>query len=234
MATALINTYRRDAELFVDGSTLYSQEGTTQGDPLAMPMYALALCPLIEKLKLDSSVVQVWYADDATAAGRIEKLRDWWNALVTLGPTFGYNVNPSKTHLVVKEIHHSTATSVFGDTQIKITTEGKPHLGAALGTSPSFTKLYVKGKVDKWSEELSLLSSIAQTNPQAAYAGFTHGLMSKWAYLSRTIENIGPLLQPLEDIIRTKFIPALCGGPAPNDTLRELLSLPCRLGDWAL
>lgn len=32
-----INIYRRDAELFVlDGSILYSQEGTTQGDPLAV------------------------------------------------------------------------------------------------------------------------------------------------------------------------------------------------------
>ena len=146
VATALINTYRRDAELFVDGSTLYSQEGTTQGDPLAMPMYALALCPLIEKIKLDTSVIQLWYADDATAAGRVEALRDWWDALVTLGPKLGYHVNPSKTHLVVKDNHCSTATSVFGDTQVQITTEGKPHLGAALGPSPSFTKLYVKGQ----------------------------------------------------------------------------------------
>ena len=60
IATALINTYRRDAELFVDGSTLYSQEGTTQGDPLAMPMYALALLPLIEKVNPDSSVIHSW------------------------------------------------------------------------------------------------------------------------------------------------------------------------------
>jgi len=105
------------------------------------------------------------------------------------------------THLVVKDNHCSTATSVFGDTQVQITTEGKPHLGAALGTSPSFTKLYVKSKVDKWAEELSLLSSIAQTNPHVAYAGFTQGLARKWAYLTRTIETISPLLQPLEDII---------------------------------
>ena len=41
-ATILINTYRAPTELFVDGDTLLSQEGTTQGDPLAMPMYALA------------------------------------------------------------------------------------------------------------------------------------------------------------------------------------------------
>ena len=165
IATALINTYRRDAELFVDGSTLYSQEGTTQGDPLAMPMYALALLPLIQKVNPDSSVIQSWYADDASAVGKIKKLCDWWNALVTHGPKFGYHVNPLKTHLIIKECHRSTATSVFGDTQIKLTSDGKPHLGAALGTTSSFTELYVKCKVEKWSEELLLLSSIAQTHP---------------------------------------------------------------------
>ena len=42
LATSLINTYRAPSELYVDGDVLLSQEGTTQGDPLAMPMYALA------------------------------------------------------------------------------------------------------------------------------------------------------------------------------------------------
>ena len=51
LATALINTYRAPPELYVDGDMIFSQEGTTQGDPLAMPMYALATIPLIKKLK---------------------------------------------------------------------------------------------------------------------------------------------------------------------------------------
>ena len=50
LSTVLINIYRNATELFVDGSTLLSEEGTTQGDPLAMPMYAMATIPLINRL----------------------------------------------------------------------------------------------------------------------------------------------------------------------------------------
>ena len=39
-------------------------EGTTQGDPLAMPMYALGVDALS-----DDFVKQVWYADDASTCG---------------------------------------------------------------------------------------------------------------------------------------------------------------------
>ena len=131
MATALINTYRRDAELYVDGTSLHSQEGTTQGDPLAMPMYALAVLPLIKKVNPDQSVIQSWYADDASAAGSILNLREWWNALDPL-PT------------------PSSGTQ----NDVKITSDGKPHLGAALGTS-SFTKLYVKSKVERCQKSLT-------------------------------------------------------------------------------
>ena len=74
LATALINSYRAPTELFVDGDVLYSSEGTTQGDPLAMPMYALATILLIKKLHCHlADVSQVWYADDASAAGKLRE-----------------------------------------------------------------------------------------------------------------------------------------------------------------
>ena len=46
LSTILTNCYRRSAKLFMDGSILYSGEGTTQGNPLAMLMYMYAdVCP---------------------------------------------------------------------------------------------------------------------------------------------------------------------------------------------
>ena len=63
LSTALINMYHAPTELFVDGVVLSSEEGTTQGDPLAMPLYAMASVPLIQQLDDVEGVRQVWYGD---------------------------------------------------------------------------------------------------------------------------------------------------------------------------
>ena len=46
---------------------------------------------------------------------------------------------------------------MFADTDINITTEGKRHLGAVVGTR-SYTEEYVAGKVEKWTEEIKKLA----------------------------------------------------------------------------
>ena len=98
LATILINTYRAPTELFVGGDVILSQEGTTQGVPLAMHMYALAAIPLIKKLEGNSK--QVWFADDAAVVGKITDLRERWDRLDVFGPGYGYFPNASKTWLV--------------------------------------------------------------------------------------------------------------------------------------
>ena len=97
----LINCYRAPTDLFIDGDVILSQEGITQGDPLAMPMYALATVPLIKGLT--STVKQTWYTDDAAATGKIASLQTWWDEISRLGPSYGYYANGSKTWLVTKE-----------------------------------------------------------------------------------------------------------------------------------
>ena len=71
-----IITYRQPARLFViGGKEIVSAEGTTQGDPLAMGLYALSIRPLITSLQAASSANQCWFADDAGGAGSITEIR---------------------------------------------------------------------------------------------------------------------------------------------------------------
>ena len=46
--------------------------------------------------KFGNIVKQVWYANDAAAAGLLTDLRTWWDMLCDIGPHFGY-FNSSKT-----------------------------------------------------------------------------------------------------------------------------------------
>lgn len=100
-----------------------------------------------------------------------------------------------------------------------------------------FQQTFIKDKVTEWVKELETLVTVAQTQPHAAYASFTHGVMAKWNYVLRVtkLEELSlNLLQPLEHAIRTCFFPSLTGQSAPNDLLRELLALPPKLGGLGL
>ena len=180
ISTVLNNTYRTPVRLFVMGEgEIESTEGTTQGDPLAMAMYALAATPLIRRLKeMKSDVKQVWFADDATAAGKLRALLQWWQHLTVIWPSFGYYPNASKTHLVVKPDLMDEAAEIFHSTKVQITPKGQRHLGAAIGT-PSFAEEYVALKVEKWLAEISANSFLAHSQPHAAYAAFVHGISAK-------------------------------------------------------
>ena len=70
--------------VFADGSTILSQEGTTQEDTLAMPMYALGILPLIQCASID--VNQDLYTDDAAATGTVLNQKEWWDNINNLGP----------------------------------------------------------------------------------------------------------------------------------------------------
>ena len=69
-----------------------SSEGTKQGYPAAMPMYAIGIIPLMsaiigfavdEEISISAEKVkQAAFADDLTGAGKLPALRTWWDALI--------------------------------------------------------------------------------------------------------------------------------------------------------
>ena len=184
-----------------------SQEGTTQGDPMAMAMamaiYAIGILPLIHHLA-DESIKQCWFAiaGDASVGGSLVGIHQWWEKLVSDGPIYGYF--PTKSWLIVKETCVDHASTLFQNAGINITVDGKRHLGAALG-SRQFVEEYVQKKVDGWVKDIERLSFFALSHPRAAYAAFTHGLSNKWTYLARTVPDIADLFRPLEEAIRHRF-----------------------------
>ena len=70
--------------------------------------------------------------------------------------------------------------------------------------------------------------------PQADFAALTHGLSSRWRYLTRVTSFNADYLKPLEDVIRHDLIPALTGQPHARDNLRQLLALPARHGGMGI
>ena len=227
LAKSVVNVYRSAAELFVGGETIMSTEGTTQGDPLSTVIYALATLPLIKSVQKDG-LSQIWFADDAGAGSKLTTLHCWWSALQEWGPKYGYHVNPPKTWLVTKDHHLEAAQKLFGPSGVKITTDGRPLLGAPLGSS-SYASSFINKQVSEWKEEVRTLAGFATTQPHAAHAAYTHGLSSKWNYLARACDSTEIHLQKLEGVIRNDLLKGLTGRPV-NDVERELLGLPARLG----
>ena len=89
------NCYSLPSRLFIIGrSELKSCEGTTQGDPVAVTIYASNLIQLslmvvhqaeqLHRMRTKS----VAYEDNFTGAGSIKNMLHWWATLTTLGLQF--------------------------------------------------------------------------------------------------------------------------------------------------
>ena len=67
MATYIRNSYQRHSRLFIlGGGEIRSEEGATQGDPLAMAAYGVGITPLFQLIRNDTK--QVAFADDLSGA----------------------------------------------------------------------------------------------------------------------------------------------------------------------
>ena len=152
-----------------------------------------------------------------------------WDSIEKRGPDYGYYQQADKTWVIVKPKHLEEAQRIFSGTNIKITTKGKRHLGAAIG-SEIYRKEYINEKIDTWIRKIQLLSEIAAFAPQEAYTCFTSGYKHKLNFCMRTIPSIGEDLKRIDEILTPKLIAAITRGIQPNDTERRRFSLPPSLG----
>ena len=171
----------------------------------------------------------MWFAAGLTTSGCLEALGRWWNVLMQIGSNYGYYLQPTKSWLIVKENILEEPVQVFGGTNIQISTEGKRYLGAVIGMEEN-KKKHINDKICECTKEINMLTDIATTHLQAAYTACDTSYQHKLTYLLQTIPNIKDQLKRIDEVVRHKLIPAIIGGRIINDSEREMLSLPTRLG----
>ena len=165
------NTQRRKRRTFSTASRLIvrggkeisSTEGTTQGDPIAMPLYAIAIAPLLQMIKSDDTkdVRHVAFADDLCGAGKFVQLRTWWDNIVVHGPHLGYYPRADKCWLIVRP--H------LGETPKKSLLEPMfafQPMGTNILVDTSAVRMgklrYVRSLVTRWCEQIHVLSEFAK------------------------------------------------------------------------
>jgi hypothetical protein len=229
------NCYRHSAQLLMrrrggDCEIILSREGVTQGDPLSMVLYGLALTPLAETLRARvPTVAQPWYADDAAMAGSVDGIAEAQRLLLELGPRRGYFPEPDKSILIVPLATPTPALEPLVEFNFRHA-EGHRYLGGFVGTGAAEAQ-WVDPQVQQWIEGVHCLAAAARRYPQTAYAGLSQSLQSEWQYLQRVTPDIAPAFAPLEAAIATVFLPALLATTAEEVAkLRPLLALPTRLG----
>ncbi len=111
------NCYRHYARCIVRNpgdkpSILLSREGVTQGCPQSGILYGIGLLPLAECLRRNddpqqpsnSTVLQLWYADDMAMMGASKRIARVFQLLMEKSPSVGYFPKPAKLyHICPKE-----------------------------------------------------------------------------------------------------------------------------------
>ena len=91
-------------------------------------------------------------------------------------------MNAANTWFVSKEGCVEIAAKTFAETNVNITAEGRPILGAPIGqpiATCTYITSYTNDKVQVWVEEVRMLAKFADSQPHAAFAALTHAWSCK-------------------------------------------------------
>ena len=92
-----------------------------------------------------------------------------------------------------------------------------------------FKSEYVCKKITNWTQQVIKLTEYSKTQLHAAYTIFCRGVLHKYTYFMRVIQDIDERLKPLDDIISSNFLPTLLDFFV-TDNEQSLFQLLVRLG----
>ena len=233
----VFNCYRHWARLVVHSSSgtlfvLYSMEGVTQGDPLAMILYGLTVVPLIRDLKKQfPELTHIWFADDGNAIGNFHLLDEFFNYVHKHGKPFGFQLDPRKCVLVTHPDNLARAQTLFGGllNPDNIVT-GHRFLGGFLGQTTD-KDAWLAAKTDQWTHQIHCLSAACERFPQSAFCGMQKSLQMQWQFVQRVVECPPSAFAAVETAMADIFLPELFQCQPPD---RALTALPFKFAGMSL
>ena len=204
---------------------LLSRESVIQGDPTLSFNYGIGLLPLGERIKREHpEVASPAIADDWTLAGRAKDCAKALATICRLGPSVGYFASAEKSWCIVSEEGEASAKALHAAEGCNVRfSRGQRYVGGFVGGKGEEEE-WLTPQVAKWVDGVNSLARVAWRYPQTAYAGLVWCLQAEWQYLCRVCPGVGPHLQPIEDALRLRFIPAVLGhkGYEVTDDARDL------------
>jgi len=148
------NCYRHAAQLVIrrNGrpcSIILSQEGVTQGDPISMVIYGVALMPLTETVRAaQPDILQAWYADDSSFGGMAPAIAAAMHMILEKGPARGYFPEPSKSILICNPAVRDAVHGELGEFHFQCE-DGYRHVSGFIGTEEMKAK-WLQPQIQQW------------------------------------------------------------------------------------
>ena len=238
--------YGQPSHLLFGSTSISSQLGFHQGDPLAALLFCLVLQPLVNLIeeRAPGLACNAWFLDDGTLVGKVEDLCTTVDILMQEGPSKGLVL--STTHTVnapdrpkstiwcpnppVDDVIDPSDPCQRG--LIRITEEGVVLLGAPLG-SAAFVESEVKKKVSKVEDVTELLPLIEDSHTEYALLRSCLSL-PKLSFLLRAVDTSdhGQHLQAYDRITR-EALTRILGTPIGDKSWQQA-KLPVGMGGLGL
>ena len=233
--------YSQDSHLLFGSTTLLSQCGFHQGDPLAALLFSLVLQAIINLIqeRVPSLKVNAWFLDDGTLVGTIEELKAVVDLVREEGPQRGLILSTAATSApappkstIWSPGHVGGAEDPLNRGLERVKEEGVILLGAPMG-SPAFVAEKVKLKVAKVEEITSLLPLLE--DPHTEFSLLRSCLsLPKISFLLRTVDTSvhTDLLQSFDRVTR-EGLTRILGSPLDERAWCQA-KLPVALGGLGL
>ncbi len=155
--------YGRPAKLYMEGTTLLSQTGAQQGDPLGPLLFSLAIHPTVVRIQTECPTLQLnnWYLDDGTIMGPPAEVLKALSILQEAMPSIGLHLNLSKCELYSHDLNNlDPVTMASFPPEIKRnTTKSAKLLGVPFGAVAK-CKESVEAKADKIAKLIDQLAHL--------------------------------------------------------------------------